>query len=78
MGARSREDNLDVTPIREAKMEPTVRARASGELIAWPLLRFQHFGAGCCLELTGVDRHGEHHIVADRTGKLQQLVVAET
>src|SRR5262245_60601377 len=89
MGACSREDNRDVAPMRALDMSRPSDGerqasciggrfgmrRAPTGLIAWPALRFQHFGAGCRFEFAGVDRHGEHYIVADRAGKLQQLVV---
>src|SRR6266850_284129 len=37
----------------------------------------QHVGAGRGLELTGVDGHREHRVVADGAGELDEAVVAE-
>src|SRR5262245_3596771 len=56
---------------------PHRREEGSGTAVPVIPLWFQHLGAGSGFEFARVDRHCEHHIVADRAGELQQLVIAE-
>ena len=42
-----------------------------------PVYDLQHLGARCGFELAGIHRHAEQAVVADGTGELDELVVAE-